>query len=245
MRSMWCTALGASVVAFLFQGSTLAADAQAVQQAELKMLRSSVERLSKENGELKKQVAELKGKLDAKPAGAPVKAQRVLFVLDGSGSMLSRLDVGQKIVRDAIKGLPTNQTFNVLVAAEHARCLRGAPVAATEENKNAGTALVDKTTARGAADVLSAVQMAFDQQPDVVYLVTDGEVQKTQKLAEAVAKMNGGKAKINTTVACCASDNVAGMKALWRIAHESGGVCTNDQGIPLTSEPTGAGALFK
>ena len=245
MRSIPLAALGASLVAFLFHGPASGADAQTVQQAEVKMLRSSVERLSKENGELKKQVAELKGKLDAKPAVAPAKSQRVLFVVDGSGSMLSRLDVAQKIVRDAVKSLPPNQAFNVVLAAEHARCFRGAPVPATEENKSAASALIDQTTARGAADVLTAVQIAFDQQPDVVYLITDGDVQKTEKLAEAMAKMNAGKAKVNTTVACCASDNVAGMKALWRLAQETGGVCTNDQGIPLTSEPTGAGSLFK
>ena len=161
-------------------------------------------------------------------------ARRVVFVCDASGSMLSVFDDLRRQLRSSIEKLRPNQSFNVMFFKEQtvAAVDRNVLVMATADNKRKAFDFLDKMYVSSSTNPLPALELAFSQKPELIYLLTDGDFQGPGN--EAVVRFcqqrtADGKTKINT-IAFIPKDSQGiplekeFVKALETIARDSGGV---------------------
>src|SRR6266446_785456 len=107
-------------------------DDERAQAAELKMLRAQVERLTKENAELRVKLTAAITPLRPTPVTQPTAAtkpatalapkgagKKVMYLLDGSGSMVNVFDAARMEVRKAIDDLAAGDAFNVIFDSDN------------------------------------------------------------------------------------------------------------------------------
>ncbi|HEV3024701.1 MAG TPA: hypothetical protein VGX76_19630 [Pirellulales bacterium] len=108
--------------------------------------------------------------------GLPIHAQRLVFVLDTSGSMSGlRLTAAKRELLQAVAALPQDVTFNVLVFNGGVMAWSDSLQPASPGNKELAAAFVLPQPALGATwsyDALAAA-MAFDV--EAIYFLTDGQ----------------------------------------------------------------------
>ena len=161
-------------------------------------------------------------------------ARRVVFVCDASGSMLSVFDDLRRQLRSSVEKLRPNQSFNVMFFKEQtvAAVDRNVLVMATADNKRKAFDFLDKMYVSSSTNPIPALELAFSQKPELLYLLTDGDFQGPGN--EAVVRFcqqrtADGKTKINT-IAFIPKDSQGiplekeFVKALETIARDSGGV---------------------
>jgi len=114
--------------------------------------------------------------------GIDIHAQRLMFILDHSGSMeeydqgMTRLDRAKTELIRAIESLPPAAEFAILTYETDVSLWRGGLVSATPENKRRATQFVrrvgygDKTNTHGAL----RRALEFDDQLEAAFLLTDG-----------------------------------------------------------------------
>ncbi len=160
--------------------------------------------------------------------------RRVAYVCDASGSMLNMFDALRFEIRKSVDKLQPNQSFNVIFFQDPgcAAADKSGLMPAVPEKKRLTYDFLDKFTVRGLTDPIPALDLAFSQKPDLIYLLTDGDFNKQGN--EAVVKYcrdktADGKTKINTIAfvnQTSAKESVLDMeyvKALQQIAKDSGG----------------------
>jgi hypothetical protein len=160
-------------------------------------------------------------------------AKRIAYVCDASGSMLNMFDSLRVELRKSIENLRPIQSFNVVFfqdqgfkAADVNTLVMGNP-----ENKRKVYDFLDKMFVRGETNPIPALEAVSKMQPELIYLLTDGDFSGpgNQAVIDFCQKQFGQtKTKINTIafIAKESKDNPQDLeyvKALQQIAKNSGG----------------------
>ncbi|HVT90214.1 MAG TPA: hypothetical protein VHD56_15285 [Tepidisphaeraceae bacterium] len=156
-------------------------------------------------------------------------AHRVIYICDASGSMLGVIPRVRQELQKAISVLRPIQSFNVIIFADEdvTALSRNALTMATPENKRKALDLSEKMYAAGATDPLPAIRMAFEQKPELIYILTDGfdQVVSFDSVINEIRKLNADKKVKVNTILVRSSGYPELEKVVRIIASENGGVC--------------------
>ncbi|MBX3464189.1 MAG: VWA domain-containing protein [Planctomycetes bacterium] len=162
----------------------------------------------------------------------PVTSDRIVFVVDVSGSMnqphgtgnLTRLDEARRQLLRVLQALPAKAKANVVAFATDAQGFADGLQPIDERRRKALTTWVEALEPRGATNVHAALQRAFaDPEADTIFLLTDGQpssgtIVAPELLLREVRRWNAGRnLRIHTVALGGRSD------FLERLASESGG----------------------
>jgi hypothetical protein len=150
----------------------------------------------------------------------------IAYVCDASESMAPKLACLKDQLSKAIDHLHSDQQFSVIFMQP------GQPLSlkmadATPENKRRAMGFLQSIQPRGDTDPIPALDSAFDQHPDLIYLLTDRDFADDPGVLNEVHKLNGlYRAKI-ITIALVGPDphdhDPNMIQILERLANESGG----------------------
>lgn len=159
-------------------------------------------------------------------------AKRIAFVCDASGSMLNMFDSLRLELRKSVSSLIPIQSFNVVFFRDEglqAADLRMLLIA-TPENKRKTFEFLDTMSPHGQTNPIPALEAVAKMQPELVYLLTDGDFSGPGNAAvvEYCQKTFGARTKINTIAFGSRElkDNPTDqeyVKVLQQIAKNSGG----------------------
>jgi hypothetical protein len=104
-------------------------------------------------------------------------AKRIAYVCDASGSMLNMFDALRFELRKSIEGLKPVQAFNVIFFQDQgfATVDKDRLMVANPDSKRKAYDFLDKFFVRGETNPIPALELAFKQQPELIYLLTDGD----------------------------------------------------------------------
>jgi hypothetical protein len=156
-------------------------------------------------------------------------ARRIVFICDASGSMLVKFDTLRRELGNTVARLRPVQSFNIVFFQEHDALAfdRGGLVMATPETKlRVANFLADGVVARGETFPIPAIELAFRQKPDLIYLLTDGDFPDNAVVLAKIRALNAtSKVKVNTIAFISEADtDTAFMSLLQTIARENGGI---------------------
>jgi hypothetical protein len=117
-------------------------------------------------------------RLDADEAA---KAGKIVYLVDRSGSMTDSIEIVKSELKRAIGDLADDKQFHVIFYSS------GPPVenepkqlvAATGPNKAQAYKFIDNVVAQGETDPSVAIRRAFECKPDLIFLLTDGEFDRS------------------------------------------------------------------
>jgi hypothetical protein len=162
----------------------------------------------------------------------PVTSERVVFIVDASGSMLqpfgtgdgTRLDEAKRQLVRVLAALPAKAKANVVVFSDDAKAFAGDLQTLDDKKKKAASAFADGIQARGPTNVHAGLRLALaDGDVDTIFLLTDGQpssgpVVDQDALLREVSQWNLGRVVRIHTVA------IGGRsRFLERLAEQSGG----------------------
>ena len=174
---------------------------------------------------------------DAKPTTAsywnlPVTSDRIVFVVDTSGSMTqpfgtgddTRLDEAKRQLVRVLGLMPGKAKANVVVFSDEAKAFAEALQSLDERKKKAAEGFTQALTARGSTNVHAGLRAAFaDAEVDTIFLLTDGQpssgpiVDQDALLREVAAWNLGRNVRIHTVA-------IGGRsRFLEQLAAQSGG----------------------
>jgi hypothetical protein len=154
------------------------------------------------------------------PEPASEEGRRIVYVVDRSGSMTDSLDFVKYELKRSLQELGETAEFHIVFFSS------GPPmematrrlVAATPRNRSMAMEFIDTVIATGGTDPVQALERAFAAQPDVIYLLTDGEFD--QAIVGHVKRLNvGGKVRVSTIGFLYYPNN----RVLREIAAQNGG----------------------
>lgn len=150
-------------------------------------------------------------------------ATKIAYVCDASGSMLGKFDALRIELRRSVDGLKPIQAFSIIFFQEQkAMMLNPLLVMANSEHKKQAYEFLDQATPHGSTEPIDGLKIAFDQQPQLIYLLTDGDFPDNRKVIEYIRQRNaGGKVKINTIAFVGRGEEYE--KVLRQIAQENHG----------------------
>lgn len=163
--------------------------------------------------------------------GKPLdRARRIVYVCDASGSMLNTFDSLRTELRKSIDGLRAVQSFNVIFFQNqnYSTIDKSGLVPAVPANKRRAYDFLDNSCVGGQTDPIAALELAFAQKPELIFLLTDGDFSGSGNDAVvAFCKQRAGGVKINT-IAFLGKDRqdpqqLSFVRALETIAKNSGG----------------------
>ena len=146
--------------------------------------------------------------------------RKIVFIVDRSGSMTDSIDYVKYELKRSISELGEEKEFHIIFYSS------GPPVemptrrltSATERNKQMAFEFVDSVIAVGETDPSEAIKRAFACQPELIYLLTDGEFDKS--MIDLVKRMNVGGKVVVHTIGFIYKD---GEVVLKQIADQNGG----------------------
>jgi hypothetical protein len=131
-------------------------------------------------------------------------AKKIVFVVDHSGSMTDSIVYVKHELKRSIRSLRPNQSFWLtfyssgptldLPTAGHKL------VPATEPNKAQAFDFIDTIIAIGQTDPSDSLKKAFECQPELIYILTDGEFDPG--IAGLIERLNSGKDKVTINTIC-------------------------------------------
>lgn len=247
MKTRLILALLAGFFAAIWTANAFAQDSDAT--SEVKILRTTNERLLRENEALREELDALKQKLaEAKPAtrpamlsaaGAATEPKKIVYIIDASGSMMDVFDSVRDEVRRSIEELRPDQFFAVVLDQESP----GNPfpktlLAATEENKRRVLGIFPKLYVRGSDNFTASLKTALAMNPDLIWWRGD-EPQMGPSDLNDIKKWNARKVRINTSPRNLKTDpDGKTLWFAWKLASDSGGTCFDEQGVPVTEAPS-------
>lgn len=161
-------------------------------------------------------------------------ALRVAYVCDASGSMVDKIDVLKAELVRSIEVLKPIQSFNVIFfnskrfAADERSLL-----VATPQSKRKCAGFIQGVAPMASTDPLPALDLAFKQNVQLIYLLTDGDFENPDNRAvrDHLRKLNPQKrVKVNTIAFVSDRDDATMTRArdfvdfLALLARENGGV---------------------
>jgi len=154
------------------------------------------------------------------PEPSSEKEQRIVYVVDRSGSMTDSLDFVKYELKRSLQDLPETAQFHIIFYSSGPPMEMAARrlMAATARNRGIAMEFIDTVIATGGTDPVQALERAFAVQPDVIYLLTDGEFDEA--IVGHVKRLNvGGKVRVSTIGFLYYPNN----KVLREIAAQNGG----------------------
>ncbi len=166
--------------------------------------------------------------------------RHVVYVLDVSGSMTSRIDKAESELRHALDGLQTDETFNIVAFSDDARAFDPDMAPATAGRKGRAEHFLSGLRVVGATNLEAAMRLALGQQGvNEVVLLTDGvptnddgpyPPEEFPHIAERIDRMNTQRARISAIGMVGVSpdgenQSFEAANLLKQIAHDSGGAC--------------------
>lgn len=129
--------------------------------------------------------------------GLPIYAQRLVFVIDTSGSMRKggRIDAAKRELINAINALPEGVFFNVLVFNVRVFSWQPKLLVASAENKEKAATFVQLQGLGPATASFDALEAAMDLDAEAIYFLTDGaphggKVDQTFEIVEILTRLN-------------------------------------------------------
>jgi hypothetical protein len=156
-------------------------------------------------------------------------AKYVAYVCDSSGSMLNKFPALKVELRKAIDVLRPIQAFSIIFFSDPERrpqTLAQSLVMATPDRKREAHKFLDSVSTSGSTDPIPGLELAFNQKPQLIYLLTDGDFPDNQAVLDRIRVLNREKrVKISTIVFVDASNADESIITLMKqIAAENGGV---------------------
>jgi hypothetical protein len=159
------------------------------------------------------------------PGGGNVR--RIVFVCDASGSMLNKMATLKDELSKAVQGLSFVQSFNIIFFHDESFVtLDGNQlVAATAQAKRSAAKFLDDVVPAGTTNPIRGLELAFRQNPQLIYLLTDGDFPDNKAVLDKIHELNkGNKVRINTIAFVNDSDTDKAFRDLLKqVADESGG----------------------
>jgi hypothetical protein len=157
--------------------------------------------------------------------GVSGNAMKVAYVCDSSGSMMSLFDTLRVELRKAVDNLKPIQGFDIIFFSEDGfLALDKQLLLATPESKRRAYDFLDKTAPHGSSNPLPGIRLAFSIQPQLIYMLTDGDFPNNDEIIQEIRKLNASKkVKINT-IAFGNDPEQNFHKFLKQIADENGGL---------------------
>lgn len=96
---------------------------------------------------------------------------------------------------------------------------------ATPENRRKALRFLDGVTTGGTTDPVPALELAFRQRPQLVYLLTDGNFADNAAVARRIDQLNAGRMTRVNTIAFVGDDDTDRefLDTLQQIAGDNGG----------------------
>jgi hypothetical protein len=154
-------------------------------------------------------------------------ARKIAFVCDASGSMLQKFDALKRELSKTIRQLRPSQSFSVIFFQEQScKSLDQNLVIAKPDTKRQADQFLDTIVPRAETNPLPALELAFKQKPDLIYLLTDGDFPDNNAVLKLIQQLDkDGKVKINTIAFVNEKDKDTDFMALLqKIAKDTGGV---------------------
>jgi len=190
----------------------------------------------------------------ATPAGS--RPRRVVFVVDASGSMMTKLDAVRVQIRAGLQELAERDYFN-LVAEQNGGAVPFAKqmTLATPANVQEAAKWIMALEARGGGSFDHALPAGLNLHPDSIWLVSDGDLDAPLETLKAIRKANTARIPINTVFhfaemaggrvvtigvkagSAPAAIGSAAERLLWQIAEDSGGICLDREGKRILQPP--------
>jgi hypothetical protein len=131
-------------------------------------------------------------------------ANKVIYLCDASGSMLSVFGALKQNLKESIQALQleAGQQFNVIFFSDD-NCIplfKDGMHIATNDNKKLAMDFVDSAVSTGGTQPLPAIKFALDEKPELLYVLTDGfdQISNYDDVTNAFKKGNpDGKMHIN------------------------------------------------
>ena len=146
--------------------------------------------------------------------------EKIVYVIDRSGSMTDSIMYVKYELRRSIRMLKPNQLFHVVFYST-GPAVEMPPrklIPATEANKLAAYEFIDAIVPVGQTDPTEALKAAFRVKPDIIYFLTDGALDR--KIPRLVEKLNADK-KVEVHTFCFVY--TAGEAVMREIAEKNGG----------------------
>lgn len=160
-------------------------------------------------------------------------AQTVIFICDASGSMINLFDQLKSELEKSIKVLQPIQGFNVIFFRDQdAEAInKYSLLMANQTNKTKASKFLQNISVSSGTQPIPALEMAFRQKPELIYLLTDGDFSDPSN-EEVLARINqlnrDKKTRINTILFTGTRDDKdilrPFMDVMTQIASENGGV---------------------
>lgn len=160
-------------------------------------------------------------------------ARKIIYVCDASGDMINVFDDVRIQLKKSIEALKPIQAFNIIFFRDDGvQSLDSAMIMATPANKTKAYKFTETAFCRGSTVPLPAVQKAFAQKPELIYVLTNGfrAAASPAEIEQEFKKLNpGNKVKVNMLVLYGGrlEDAMKLDKALFdvveRVSKESGG----------------------
>lgn len=215
------------------------------------MLQRVIDEQRQQIAALKSQIAALNAQLASlgvQPVNAPAtqpggdvarRAKRVVFI-----RAVNDEEAASELDR-AVNDLGADDWFNVLtIQGREILPFQPHLVTASEFNKKRFEKYLDpRFVVFGSW--LPAVKEAAKVDPDVIWLIARGNATDEEALIRDLRKtLAGKKSRINTTVAYTPGYQPKDQHLMWRIAHETGGICVDRDGdaiaepaLPIQTNP--------
>jgi hypothetical protein len=108
--------------------------------------------------------------------GLPVRARRLVFVIDISGSMRGpKLDMAKRELTNVIGKLPPKNDFSIVVFDHQVIVWQRDLLPATAANKDSAIQYVGRLQSRGRTATYDALDAAFHFDTEAIFFLTDGE----------------------------------------------------------------------
>lgn len=149
-------------------------------------------------------------------------ARRIVYVVDRSGSMMGIFGDVQKELKRSINGLRKSQKFHVIFYSSGPP-VENAPkrlVNAIRASKDEAFDFIDSVAPLGGTEPMEAMKRAFVLKPDLIYLLSDGEIPAAMELKENLLEWNRKKRVRIFTIAYV---NSIGRHLLEEIARDHDG----------------------
>jgi hypothetical protein len=154
-------------------------------------------------------------------------AREIIFVCDCSGSMLNKFATLRRALTRAVDRLGADQCFNLVFFQEtKPYVLSPKLLKATKENKLRVEPFLENAVPRGETNPIPGIKAAFNQHPQAIYLLTDGDFPNNDAVIQQISLLNKDhQTKVNAIAFIGEGDNdTEFLKLLKQIAHDNGGV---------------------
>jgi hypothetical protein len=163
-------------------------------------------------------------------------ATKIVFVCDASGSMVGNFHSLKDELAKAFHALRVPQSFDIVFFQDGKTIVFSRDslktdewALATDDIKRSASTFLEDVTTDSLSDPLPALRAALARQPDLVYLLTDGEFPDNEAVLKTVRDLNRRRdrtrARVNTILFADDkdTDDTPAVKVLTMIATENGG----------------------